>query len=301
MAMNELPLVSIIIPNYNYGDFITAAIESALGQSYPNVEVIVVDDGSTDNSRSVIELFSGRMRPFFQENRGPSAARNTGIWAAGGEWLLFLDSDDVLFPRAVEELMKAYLAVGDGDRLVYGDSLNFDGSAIWPVKRKIPSGRIWRVLIGGNFICSHEALVSRCLAMEVNGFDDSMRMCEDFDFWLRLAQRHEFHHAEVLVAKRRIHQRMTSARADELQCGAGKALEKQWRLTHGFRDKAAIAAARGKNFHLRAYLAKERRDYRAMRNFSFSSIRWQPWRVKNWIYLGYAWWTCCRRAARGGK
>lgn len=283
------PLVSIIIPNYNYSDFVASAIESALNQSYPNVETIVVDDGSTDNSVAVITTFAGRIQLIAKENGGLSSARNAGIRVARGELLLFLDSDDMLLPGAIEELLNAYAAAGGGDRLVYGDSLFFDCSATWPVKRISPSGHIWRVLLGGNFICCHEALVPRRLALAAGGFDESLKMSEDFDFWLRLARDYVFCHAAGTVARRRIHGRMMSHQADGLQYWAGQALEKQWRHARGWRDKVAIAGAREQNFHLRAYLAKERKDYAAMKRLSLQSVRWQPWRVKNWLYLGYAW------------
>lgn len=285
------PLVSVIIPNCNYGNFVASAIESVLGQTYGNCEAIVVDDGSSDSSCAVMASYSGRIAAIVKKNGGPSSARNAGIRLARGELLLFLDSDDMLFPSAVEELVNAYLVDG-GDRLVYGDSLFFHGSASWSVKRRNPSGRIWRALLDGNFICCHEVLVPRRLVLEENGFDEAMRMCEDFDFWLRLARHHEFRHVNVTVAQRRFHESMMSNLADELQRGAGAALKKQWRQARGWCDKLAIAGARGQNFHLRAYLAKERADYVAMRSLSCSSVRWQPWRIKNWLYLGFAWLFC---------
>jgi glycosyltransferase involved in cell wall biosynthesis len=100
------PLVSIVIDNYNYGRFVGAAIRSALAQSYPKVEVLVVDDGSTDDSRSVIAGFGDRIRAVFQENRGQSAAFDTGFFAARGDIVFFLDSDDALHPEAAAEVVK---------------------------------------------------------------------------------------------------------------------------------------------------------------------------------------------------
>ncbi|MFH2107721.1 MAG: glycosyltransferase [Chrysiogenia bacterium] len=291
------PLVSVIIPNFNYGDFVAEAIESALGQSYPGVEVIVVDDGSTDSSAAVIAAFAGRIRHMAKENGGLSSARNAGISIAQGDLLLFLDADDVLSPDAVDGLVNAHEAAGGGDRLVYGDSLFFDDSTTWPMKRKSPSGHIWRALLGGNFICCHEVLVPKRLALAAGSFDEALKMSEDFDFWLRLSREYEFCHAAVTVARRRIHGKMMSHQADELQYWAGQALEKQWRCVQGWGERAAIAGACGQNFHLRAYLAKERGDLAAMKRLSLRSLRWQPWRAKNWLYLGYAWLACCKRAA----
>jgi len=102
------PSVSIIINNYNYGRYLGAAIESALAQSYPGVEVVVVDDGSTDDSRDVIARFGDRIRPVLRENGGQAAALNSGFEASRGEVIFFLDSDDLLHPDAVAEVMKVW-------------------------------------------------------------------------------------------------------------------------------------------------------------------------------------------------
>jgi glycosyltransferase involved in cell wall biosynthesis len=101
------PLVSIVIPNFNYADFVGMAIRSALDQSYPAIEVIVVDDGSTDRSRRVIERFGEQIRPIFKANGGQTSTTNVGWLAAKGEIVLFLDADDALSPNAVEKIVEA--------------------------------------------------------------------------------------------------------------------------------------------------------------------------------------------------
>lgn len=102
-------LASIIIANYNYGRFVGEAIESALGQSYANLEIIVVDDGSTDRSREVIEGFDGRIRSIFTEHRGQCACLNTGFAASLGDGILFLDADDCLMREAISNLVQPFL------------------------------------------------------------------------------------------------------------------------------------------------------------------------------------------------
>jgi glycosyltransferase involved in cell wall biosynthesis len=102
------PLVSIVIDNYNYGRFIATAIRSALGQTYERVEVVVVDDGSTDDSRSVIDGFGDRVRKIYRENGGQSAAFVSGYAAARGEIVFFLDSDDALHAEAAAEVVKRF-------------------------------------------------------------------------------------------------------------------------------------------------------------------------------------------------
>lgn len=108
--MTHEPLVSIIIDNYNYGDFIKDAIESALNQTYQNVEVIVVDDGSTDNSREIISKYLkvGRIKAIFKGNGGQASAMNAGFQICNGDLVMFLDSDDVLKPNAIETAVKVW-------------------------------------------------------------------------------------------------------------------------------------------------------------------------------------------------
>ncbi|EAW35721.1 glycosyltransferase [Lyngbya sp. PCC 8106] len=104
------PLVSVLINNYNYGHFLNDAIDSALNQTYSNIEVIVVDDGSTDNSREVIASYGDKIVSIFQENRGQGSAFNSGWKASQGEMICFLDSDDTFYSEKVEECVKLILS-----------------------------------------------------------------------------------------------------------------------------------------------------------------------------------------------
>jgi glycosyltransferase involved in cell wall biosynthesis len=131
--MIEHPLVSIVINNHNYGRFLGEAIDSAISQKYPHTEVIVVDDGSTDNSRAVIAGFGERIHPVLQANGGQSSAINAGVAVSRGGWIHLLDADDVFYPHKlgrIAELATEYPTAGmiahnldycnvSGDRLVY--------------------------------------------------------------------------------------------------------------------------------------------------------------------------------------
>src|ERR1700679_1988111 len=101
-------LATIVIVNFNYAEFVAAAIDSALEQSYDALEVIVVDDGSTDGSREVISSYGDRIRSLFQENGGQGAAYNAGWREARGEFVLFLDSDDVLAKDTIAKVVAAF-------------------------------------------------------------------------------------------------------------------------------------------------------------------------------------------------
>lgn len=148
--MNGNPLVSIVINNYNYDRFLSKAIDSALNQTYPHTEVIVVDDGSTDNSRNIIDEYSDRITPILQENGKQAAALNSGFAASHGDIVLFLDSDDYLFPMATERIVKAFhLGVCKVHyRLQVVDIEGRPSGAFIPtITMKLACGEVWRELL----------------------------------------------------------------------------------------------------------------------------------------------------------
>ncbi len=102
--LETLPLVSILINNYNYGHFLADAIDSALNQTYPHIEVVVVDDGSSDNSREIIAQYTDRIKPILKSNGGQASAFNAGFKASQGDLIFFLDSDDIFLPDKIEKI-----------------------------------------------------------------------------------------------------------------------------------------------------------------------------------------------------
>lgn len=148
--MDEKLLVSIIINNYNYDRFIAKAIDSALSQTYPHIEVIVVDDGSTDTSREIIAGYGDCLTPILQENGKQAAALNSGFAACHGDLILFLDSDDYLFPTAVERIVAAWQpGVGKVHyRLQVVDIESKPSGAYIPtITAKLSCGEVWRQLL----------------------------------------------------------------------------------------------------------------------------------------------------------
>jgi glycosyltransferase involved in cell wall biosynthesis len=119
LSERQEPLVSIIINNYNYGRYLQEAIDSALAQTYQYVEVIVVDDGSTDNSRAIISNYVGRITPILKENGGQASALNAGFARSRGDLIIFLDSDDVLLPETVWRVIEVFHTNPDVAKVMY--------------------------------------------------------------------------------------------------------------------------------------------------------------------------------------
>ena len=183
------PAVSVVIPTYNYGRFVTEAVESVLAQTLPAAEVVVIDDGSTDDTRDRLAPYGGRIRYVYQANNGLPAARNAGIRAARGDLIALLDSDDLWHPRKLEAQV-AVLARSPEVGLVAADPAP-DVSAGWPTVGD-PAGLPVRpvtlrdMLVRSRFGPS-SVLVRRACFDEVGLFDTGLRSAEDRDMWLRIA------------------------------------------------------------------------------------------------------------------
>src|SRR4051794_17886995 len=172
----ESAKVSIVMPAYNTGRFITEAIESVLAQRYRNWELVIIDDGSTDNTGSIIEGFTDpRIVALRQPNGGLTSARNLGLSNVSGDWVLFLDSDDLLRPDALDVLIEAAWARrARTPAVVYGDYVRIDETGakfgrrdLLTKIRKRPSGDLVRFLLQSFVMMIGTAIVRRDVAMKV--------------------------------------------------------------------------------------------------------------------------------------
>jgi hypothetical protein len=187
------PRVSVIIPTYNHARYVGQAIESVLGQTYGDIEVIVVDDGSTDDTRMVVQRFGDRVRYVWQENRGLSGARNTGLREASGQVIALLDADDLYEPTFLCRIVMAFEANPNADAVYCGYRfVDASGNPLPQIERRvIPTQHLYRALLDGNFLVPACMVARKRCYDECGEFDESLRGCEDWDMWLRFAKRYQ--------------------------------------------------------------------------------------------------------------
>jgi glycosyltransferase involved in cell wall biosynthesis len=214
-------IVSVIIPTYNRADCITRAIDSVLAQKYKNYEIIVVDDGSTDDTRRVLEPYMNRIRYIYQENAGCAAARNTGIRASCGEWIAFLDSDDRWLPEKLEYQM-AYLKE-TGAEVCYTNSYFDFGDETENANKnvKAPSEKTsWLVAEPLDMVTTHNAfhntlpsmVINKSLLDRIGYFDEWVRWGSDTRFILKVGAESAFAYINkklVIVDRTKSRERLT--------------------------------------------------------------------------------------------
>ncbi|MCX2495842.1 glycosyltransferase family A protein [Pedobacter sp. PF22-3] len=205
----ENPLVTIIIPAYNYQLFLPDTLTSVLGQKYQNFELIVVDDGSTDKTKDVVAEFTARdsrIKYFYQSNAGLSAARNLGIKNSMGKYIQFLDADDLLsdlkLSLQIEDMekdatidisytMAYYFVDGSKEKLYKNIALNQDD---WMPKLNASGYDILEMLVKQNIMPVNSALIKSSSLRKIGFFDMAMKSLEDWDFWISCAFK-DFHFA----------------------------------------------------------------------------------------------------------
>lgn len=225
--------VSIIIPTYNYKKFVCDAIDSVLNQDYENIEVIVIDDGSTDGTRECLEKYGDKILYVYQDNQGPSVARNTGLQLATGDYLGFLDADDVFQAGKITKQV-SFLGNESNIGLVYSDYYCVDKKLkiIDHFRSKGFKNRIKTIegLIEKNVINTSTVLMKREIIDEIGLFNVEYKYLEDLDYWLRIAFEYRLGYINSFLVKTRSHgynlRRNTSTR-DKIN--NGKAIINKYR------------------------------------------------------------------------
>jgi len=225
---DKLPLVSLIIPCFNQAHYLKDAIESIVSQNYGELEIIVVNDGSTDDTEEVAKSHK-EVKYIYQVNAGLSAARNKGIEHSSGEYLIFLDSDDVLLPGSIAsqiQMMREDKAVA----FISGGYVTADANLkiLWESKTSVSYAHFKNFLLG-NFIGMHAAVIYRRFVFNEFSFDPELKACEDYDLYLKIASKYDVRHHTIPIAIYRRHEANMSANLPVMFSIALSVLEKNYK------------------------------------------------------------------------
>lgn len=202
-----LPCVSVIIPSYNHARYLRECLESVLSQDHPRLEVIVIDDGSTDESLEILHSYGARIRLLQQRGGRQARARNLGLSAATGELVAFLDSDDRYLPGRISAAVSAFQANPEVG-VVWADyrEIGSDGRVLREARWTASQSDFRRELIAGNPICNATVTLRRPVLDEIGGFDERVPRVCDGAAWYQIAARgHRFLHLDQLVLDYRLH------------------------------------------------------------------------------------------------
>jgi glycosyltransferase involved in cell wall biosynthesis len=224
-VIEETPLVSVIIPTHDSARFIAEAVRGALAQTDGRHEVIVIDDGSSDQTGDILRGFAGRIRHLRQDNRGPAAARNAGIKMARGKYICFLDADDLWMPDKVElqvRFMEARSDVG----LLFADAEEWEDDTILKpsilatttchsaIVSQVPIPDAFGKLVIENFIPTSSVMIRKDCFLTTGLFDEDLRVVEDRDMWLRVAAHFGIACLPWVLARKRSHGTNISTRTE---------------------------------------------------------------------------------------
>ncbi len=206
--MNDLPLISIGVSTYNRKDYLKLSLDSLLAQTYPNCEIIVVDDGSLDDTEKMVRECYPQVKYVYQTNAGDAAAKNHAAKLAQGEYIVFNDSDDLFLPDSVERL---YNAIKDKEKnaISYGTYITIDpeGNEL-PTKRKVtvyPSGKLTGNLLEHIVVCNCGTLIPLEIFKQTGMFDTALKVSYDYALFLELSLNSEFYAVPQPVFLRRRH------------------------------------------------------------------------------------------------
>ena len=285
MKHNERDLVSIVVPVYNGETNLQETLNSVYMQTYTNIELIVVDDGSTDKTLTILEQNSAYLRLIHQDNKGAAAARNLGVKEAKGSWIAFLDADDLWEPKKLERQMAACSRyVWSYTDVVFLGGVN-NGRRDSQFTRKY-QGQILEKIACGNFIGTSAVMVRRQAFIEAGGFDESLRSIQDWDLWVRLSALYEAGYLDEPLVHYRVHAKSSSRSTRKTYPYHMKVIEKIFSpdgpaASCSWLKSAAKAMSNG----ICSQIAEEEGDYAFALKCAANAARFQPKDMARWIRL----------------
>lgn len=281
--------VSVVIPAYNKAELTMRTVESVLKQTYRNVEIIVVDDGSTDSTRERLAMYGNTIRYMYKENGGACSARNMGIRAARGEYIGLIDCDDLYLPKKIE-MSVAYLEkhphIGFVRTPAYFIDANDRIISIYSHSQRSYVGWIYKKLLLFNFICNSTVIAKKACFGNVGLFDETVFSPADWDMWLRLSEKYKAGYLPVPLTKYRISHNYILNNLEKVEKEDRLILEKELQR-HPDLGRLLKRRARS-NLYLRfatAYLRKD--SYDKAKGLFLASMYTNPFHVKAIIYFFY--------------
>lgn len=238
----DFEMISVCIATYNRKDYLREAIDSVFRQTYKDYEVIILDDGSTDGTEEMIQQLNLPIRYYKQPNHGQPQTNNRLVELAKGQYICFLDSDDIFFDDALERL---YAALdGAEDKIAYGPYVRIDaiGTETGRDKKKVYSGDITEKLFQKIFVHCVCTLIPRRIFQEQGGYNDDFKVCFDYDLNLALSLEHAFVALQTPAFKRRRHGSNMSGYNYQNHMTELKVLENFY-FNKGGRDKIGVPIA----------------------------------------------------------
>jgi glycosyltransferase involved in cell wall biosynthesis len=210
-----MPKVSIIMPTHNREKYIPLSINSILKQTYRDYEIIVIDDNSTDGTKEALKVYGDKIRYFFRQGEGAAAARNFGAAQARGEYLAFLDDDDLWLPEhlaiSVDLLEKnPDIAFSCAD----ADTIDEHGTKQRTLIKAKAQAERFETLLEGNIVLNLTAVIRKKIFLDAGGFDPKLANKHDYDLWLRVSKHHYFLHTGRISAQYREHSNQLTGKID---------------------------------------------------------------------------------------
>lgn len=282
----SLPKVSVIIPNYNYAKYIPRTLDSVLAQTYGPLEIIVVDDGSKDDSLAILAGYGARVNVIRQQNKGVAQARNTGAAAAAGEYLAFLDADDIWLPEKITRQMAKFLSDKDIGLVhcamhhinlqeeIVGENRN--GQEGWLAEEflRLKKG----VVIGAG----STGVVTRAAFDAVGGFDTRLSTAADWEFCYRIAQRYKIGFVPEALALYRLHNSNMHANVGAMEHDMLIGFAKAFADTQAPVQKIR-AECYGNFYMMLAGSYFHAKNYPATLRSAFASLWYNPRNLKNYL------------------
>jgi len=222
--------VSVIIPLYNQKQYVGEAIGSILNQTYPNIEIIVVNDGSTDNPFSVLEKYKKNIILINQENKGLAAVRNTGLKNCSGEYIQFLDADDEWLPEKLEKQLIKFQNSSERVSVIYNGFFYVSEKSGKIVSEIMPTlrGNVYTNLLESCILGSPTPLIKKRCFRKSGFFDETLPSRQDWDMWIRLSKYYNFDFVPDILAKHYVHGSQVSVDLNAKIVAREKLIEKYW-------------------------------------------------------------------------